>query len=72
MTAPFDISSVTSLPNRHGHAPEPFRWGRLLVLAVVLTAAACSAALLVEDERLQQLIDGTHTDAAPAPVRGNA
>jgi hypothetical protein len=72
MNSPVEFSNVTSLPDEPAHAAEPFRWGRLLVLAVVLTAAACSAALLVEDERLQQLIDGTHTDATPSPVRSSA
>jgi hypothetical protein len=72
MNAPVEISNVTSLPDEHPHAAEPFRWGRLLVLAVVLTAAACSAAMLVEDARLQQLIDGTHTDLMPSSVRGSA
>ncbi len=42
---------------------EPFRSGRLLVLALVLTMAACTAGWLVEDARLGQIIDGTFNDA---------
>ena len=50
MQSPFDVT-VSSLPGDQGEVSEPLRWGRALVLALIFTAAAGSAALLIEDER---------------------
>ena len=48
MHSPF-VDSASSLPGEYGHEPlEPSGWGRLLMVAVVLAVAACSAALLVQ------------------------
>ena len=48
MHSPF-VDSASSLPGEYGHEPlEPSAWGRLLIVAVVVAVAACSAALLVQ------------------------
>ena len=47
MHSPF-VDSASSLPGDYARDPlEPSAWGRLLMVAVVLAVAACSAALLV-------------------------
>ena len=48
--------------------PEPLRHGRLLVLAVVLTVAALSAAMLVEAEGLERAIGGAKGTIGKATV----
>jgi hypothetical protein len=57
---------ATSFSHDHEADVAPFRGGWLLVLAVVLTVAACSAAWLVENDKLGQIIDGTINDATAA------
>jgi hypothetical protein len=53
--------TVSNIPGDLGQLGEqPFRWKRLLAMALVLTTAACSAALLVTDESLQKLIEKAH------------
>jgi hypothetical protein len=48
MNSPF-VDSASSLPGEHTGDPlEPSAWGRLVMVAVVLAVAACSAALLVQ------------------------
>ena len=47
MRPPF-VDSASILPSEHHSEPlEPSAWGRVLTVALVLTVAACSAALLV-------------------------
>ena len=47
MHSPF-VDSASSLPGEYAGDPlEPSVWGRLLMVAVLLAVAACSAALLV-------------------------
>lgn len=47
MRPPF-VDSASYLPSEHQSDPlEPTVWGRVLTVALVLTVAACSAALLV-------------------------
>ncbi|MEO8524361.1 MAG: hypothetical protein ABI460_06555 [Caldimonas sp.] len=47
MRPPF-VDSSSYLPSEHQSDPlEPTAWGRVLTVALVLTVAACSAALLV-------------------------
>lgn len=47
MKNPFEVS-VNSLPGDEGEPSEPLRWGPLLLAALMLTVAACSAAILVQ------------------------
>ena len=47
MKNPFEVS-VNSLPGDQVEPVEPSRWGPLLLTALMLTVAACSAAVLVQ------------------------
>ena len=47
MRPPFVDSASYLAPEHHGDPLEPSAWGRVLTVALVLTVAACSAALLV-------------------------
>lgn len=48
MNTPF-VDSASSLSGDYAAEPlEPSAWERLLLVALVLTVAACSAALLVQ------------------------
>jgi hypothetical protein len=46
MKSQFEVS-VSSLPGDQGEPVEPSRWGPMLVAALMLTVAACSAAILI-------------------------
>jgi hypothetical protein len=60
VTSDFHVT-VSNIPGDLGQLGEqPFRWKRLLALALVLTVAACSAGLLVADESLQKVIERAH------------
>ena len=52
-------------------ASEPFRVGRMLAIALVLTIAAMSAAMLIEAEGVQRVINGaTGSVHATPPEKG--
>ena len=47
MRSPFEVS-VNSLPGDEDQPLEPSRWGPLVLTALMLTLAACSAAILIQ------------------------